>query len=352
MSAYRISWLRDRCHRREEGLSMIELMVALVLSSILTLGVLTVYLDSSDNSRMSQSLARVQEAGRIALGIMTRDIRMAGFQGCSDPMQDLGPMFSASSLDGDFFGVGLRGIEVGGSNWDSAADHIGVNNIKASAIAATDVVQVHRASAPQAVLDSDMATAGSVIQTVDEKGAQDFTQGEAALITNCVNADVFTVQSEDGETQKIKHNPLSNVYPAGSQVFHFSTDTYWVQDTGREDDQGNAVFALYRNGNEIVAGVERLQVQYGVREDDNIRYAGAAAVNNDEWNDVEAIRVGLLVSDAQSVMPSSDAKDYSMPGLTVQPAGTAGAAATYPDDQRLRRVFVTTIKLRNQIPTR
>ncbi|PAV25162.1 PilW family protein [Tamilnaduibacter salinus] len=351
MSAYRMSWHQDRHPRREEGLSMIELMVALVLSSILTLGVLTIYLDSNDTSRMSESLARVQEAGRIALGIMARDIRMSGFQGCSDPMQDIAPNFTASSLDGDFFGAGLRGVEVGGSNWESATGHIDVNNIKTSAISGTDVVQVRRASAPVAVLDSDMATAGSVIQTVDENGAKDFTLGEAALITNCVNADVFTVENEDGETEQIKHSSLSNVYPAGSRVFHFSTDTYWVQDTGRQDDQGNAVFGLYQNGSEIVAGVERLQVQYGVREGDNIRYGGAADVNDDEWNDVEAIRVGLLVSDAQSVMANSDAKDYDLPGLTVQPAGTAGAAATYPDDRRLRRVFVTTIKLRNQIPT-
>ena len=49
------------------GLSLVELMIALALSTTLILGVITVYLDSNQTSRLSTSLARIQESGRIAI---------------------------------------------------------------------------------------------------------------------------------------------------------------------------------------------------------------------------------------------------------------------------------------------
>jgi len=101
---------------------------------------------------------------------------------------------------------------------------------------------------------------------------------------------------------------------------------------------------------EVVTGVERLQILYGIREDDdNVRYENADDIGADEWNGVDVVQVGLLVSDEQSVLDTSDTKSYDLPGLIVQPAGTVGADATYPDDHRLRTTFVVTVNLRNQI---
>ena len=108
-----------------------------------------------------------------------------------------------------------------------------------------------------------------------------------------------------------------------------------------------------RNGNEMVIGVERLQVLYGVRTgadgEGNLKYIPADDLDPTDWNNVDAIRVGVLISDDQAVMDTSDSKQYDLPGLTVSPAGTTGAAATYPDDRRLRSSFNMTIKIRNLI---
>ncbi|HHW4679209.1 MAG TPA: PilW family protein [Xylella sp.] len=69
---------------RMKGLSVIELMIALLIGSILIVGVIQVFVASWTAYRLSQSIARNQENGRFALDFMMRDIRMAGHAGCAN----------------------------------------------------------------------------------------------------------------------------------------------------------------------------------------------------------------------------------------------------------------------------
>lgn len=337
---------------RQTGLSLVELMIALLLSSLIILGALTMYLDSSETSNVGRSLARVQEGGRIALDLIKRDLRMAGFAGCADPLQDLAPSFVASTLNPDYYGTSLVGAIVDSDGWDDAVAEIAIAGMDANAVVGTDLLQVRRAAGPFATLDSDMASPASTISTDSDDTVTNFRSGENALITNCVIADVFAVGDPGAVADnELDHGtPLSGTYPEGSRVFHFNTSSYWVANTGRDDTRGRDIFALFQDGMEVVSGVERLQVLYGVREGGGAtRFQGAGALDAGDWRDVHALRLGVLVSDEQSVMEVDDTKSYELPGLIVQPEGTADADATYPDDRRLRNTFTVTVQLRNQI---
>lgn len=68
--------------RPQMGLSLIELMVAILISSILLLGVLELYINTSRTDRTSNELARVQENGRLVMELLAREARRAGYQGC------------------------------------------------------------------------------------------------------------------------------------------------------------------------------------------------------------------------------------------------------------------------------
>ncbi|MBO3276760.1 PilW family protein [Pseudomonas schmalbachii] len=68
--------------KRQLGLSLIELMIAILISSLLLLGVLQLFSNTSASDRTNTALARVQESGRIALEIIGTDARRAGYQGC------------------------------------------------------------------------------------------------------------------------------------------------------------------------------------------------------------------------------------------------------------------------------
>lgn len=63
------------------GMSLVELMVAMVIGLFLTAGVFTMFNMSSSNVTTTSQLNQLQENGRIALAIMERDITQLGFMG-------------------------------------------------------------------------------------------------------------------------------------------------------------------------------------------------------------------------------------------------------------------------------
>lgn len=71
-------------HRgRGHGFSLVEVMVAMVLGVFLILGVTQIVSVSRGLYQSNAAIARMQENGRFALSVLTRNIRMAGFTGCS-----------------------------------------------------------------------------------------------------------------------------------------------------------------------------------------------------------------------------------------------------------------------------
>ncbi len=68
---------------RQQGMSLIELMIAILISSLLLLGILDLFSNTSRADRSNTALSRNQESGRILLGIIGTDTLRAGYQGCS-----------------------------------------------------------------------------------------------------------------------------------------------------------------------------------------------------------------------------------------------------------------------------
>lgn len=67
---------------RMGGLSLIEIMVALAIGSLLILALVQVFAGSRTAYQLSAGLARTQENARFAIDILQRDLRMAGHMGC------------------------------------------------------------------------------------------------------------------------------------------------------------------------------------------------------------------------------------------------------------------------------
>ncbi len=64
------------------GLSLVELMVALLLGIFLIGGILSVYTSTQQSFRSTENLARMQESARFAFEQMARDLREAGSNPC------------------------------------------------------------------------------------------------------------------------------------------------------------------------------------------------------------------------------------------------------------------------------
>ncbi len=90
--------------RKQAGLSMVELMIAMVLGLIVLGSVVNMFLSSSQTYRLQDAMSRTQEAGRFAMMFMLQDLRDAGFQ-------DVLPLANLRSLDV----IAVRGYAKGAS---------------------------------------------------------------------------------------------------------------------------------------------------------------------------------------------------------------------------------------------
>ncbi|MEX2475651.1 PilW family protein [Marinobacter sp.] len=349
-----------RMGKAQLGLSLVELMVALALSTTLIFGVFTVYLDSSRTSQVSNALARTQEAARIATDIMARDMRMVGFQGCADPDDVTLNVIADNPPTDDFFETTLRGWEVTDGTWANGTEFDGTA-VESNAKVGSDVISVQRGETMGIELVGNMKADNANVQLKGDD-VERFAQNDIVMISNCEAADLFRISSQPSSdtwahgNNVNSTNRLGRAYTEDARIMRFSSSVYFVADTGRDDVQGNDIFALHRQINqldgtllppeEIVEGVENLQIEYGeLLATNNVRYRPADQVGS--MSSVVALRIGMLVSHSDQVRDDNDTADYALPGETITGA-SGGGTVTHPEDRRLRRTFVSTVMLRNR----
>ena len=67
--------------KKQLGLTLVELMVAMLVGLLLMAGILKVFSSNQQTYRVTENLSRVQENGRYAIDILTRSVRKAGHAG-------------------------------------------------------------------------------------------------------------------------------------------------------------------------------------------------------------------------------------------------------------------------------
>ena len=80
---------RNRHHplpisRAGRGFSLIEIMIALTLGLLLSIGIMSLFSNTSRSNKLQDALARLQENGRFAVTQLDRDLRMLSAQYCSN----------------------------------------------------------------------------------------------------------------------------------------------------------------------------------------------------------------------------------------------------------------------------
>lgn len=357
---------------KQSGFSLVELMVALLISLFLMLGVFQVFIGVSASDRSGQALARVQENGRFALDYLIRDVRLAGYQGCID-LDTIEVNVLAVDADIDVQIEPLRAFEVDSSgNWSPAklgeADELAIDESGGKSLATnSDVIYIQHASPSGTSVDcpgggfSCAADNANVHITDNDLG---INQDDLVLVTDCESADLFRVTNDPkllgSGNVTLAHsnsnntdNKLSKAYEDDSVILQFIANAYYVKDTGRNTAAGDDILALFRYDREkrqeleIVEGIEKLKIQYGQRlSSGNLRFVGVTDANLD-LDEVVAVRLSVLAASNDRVKKTDDTVNYSMAGMTVQPSTVSGATVTYTQDRRLRRPFTATVQMRN-----
>ena len=91
---------------------------------------------------------------------------------------------------------------------------------------------------------------------------------------------------------------------------------------------------------ELVEGIEQIQVEYGVdTSGDQLVDVYRTANNVTDWNDVISVSVALLARSLEQYGVETDQRSYNLLNVTV----------TAPADRRLREVFTATASIRNRV---
>ncbi len=358
---------------KNEGMTILEVVIALSLSTFVLAGMLQIMTGTQQTQRLESSITEIQENGRYAVEALSRSLRYRGYLGCLLPRGDHVDAINLAATSfpyTDISRTSLRGFEVSSSgvwgpdpgtnayNSDMVALKNGANG-NPTPRPGSDVVSVQYASPTELTLDSDMVSPDSDIITSDT--AINLNQNDVLLVHTCDVGDIFRV-SNSPETSppftishKNTHNSsddLSDLYLSDNRtrIREFRTETYYVADAGRETPTGDKVYALFRldmSGavQELVEGVEYLQVMYGEElSTGNIRYVSADESTLD-MRRVVSIQLGLLLSSTSESLNEIDYETYELPGETIGYSTTI----SHLGGKYFRKVFSSTVQLRNKI---
>jgi len=372
------------------GVTIIELMVALTLSVILLGGVYTVYISSKTSYKRQEGLSRIQESARFAMDFLAQDVRIAGLVGCDSKSGEIAVNSIAiipNGTDPDVltFGGGSDGIEGFEEDSISTAELDKIGLTAGDVIADTDIIQIKALSnADCQVVEKDNG-ANPFTAEVKVVTSCQVQQDEIVLISDCKNADLFGVSNVRGGNARngdavftLAHGAnnntdtkLSNVYGGDAEVLRFENIIYFIG-TGASGEPALMRRRLVANGlvtEEIVDGVEDMQVQYGVDTNNDAvanRYVDADdALINGDFTRVMSVRIALLMrttsvagnvyGDPTSGEVTNTAQPFiDLPFLLSDTDTSLDIAGqnidlTTPNDGRLRRPFVSVIKIRNRL---
>lgn len=311
---------------KQAGLTLVELLVAMVIVSIITLASLALYTSSSSTYRSTDANQELQDNARFIFDIFSQSIRQAGLQDSSQFT-----LFKDRELP-----VPARHI------WDVTRNGtqpplFGSNNAKvASTTNGTDFG-----------VDNNGGVNNSDVFGVRFFGASiptDITTPDNTII-DCRGRGVPYPKVEGDIGLSLLHVAIS---ASGEPELQCINKSYT---TG------------VRSAQPIVAGVESLQIVYAVDSDT----AAAADTTPNRWLDakqvsdaalwpkVRAVRVGMVLRGAIGSAvgaPGAAAlyplgEEFSKVGGAVSTA--AGIAFVPPNDNRLRRAFTFNISTRNTL---
>ncbi|WP_292272132.1 PilW family protein [Marinobacter sp.] len=358
----------------QSGLSLVELLIAMALGLLLTLGVTQIYLSSSMTYRQAQGLAHAQESSRFVSAVLTPELRSAGSFGCLARMARPLDQVVDNRLNGalivpltqalqgwEYTGTGLNDsitlagtlATPGAGNWDSST--AGTNlpaSLAGSVVTNSDVVIINALTPIGVPVNATNPQNGNSINLTGNSGVDvdrvivatrgDCSEGELFQKSNNANASSITMAGANINPGN-NGNTFNLSYDSQARVYEFTTMAYYIgQGTNAEPALFRRLMTPLQAPQELVSGVETLQILYGVNTTgtsaaDN--YVTADQVAN--WDSVVSVRFSVMTRSPDEVLDTENSRSFNMLGSEVAQANSG--------DRRARLVSVGTIALREKI---
>lgn len=321
--------------RYQHGMSLAELMIAMALGLMLTLGIATLFTQTRQSFNQDEQIATMQANLRFAIEVVVADASMAGFWG--GVLEPISIQNDTTLSIANDCGVGAAG------DWayDLSSPISGVDNATAAEAAAafncinagefragTDVIAVKRVRG--------LAIEDDPNECVHDFNATDTLQDDTVYL------------ADNGMTGLLFAQPKSGAIAVGGCVENreYTPTVHYIRTFSTAADDGiptlcRKVMVMGATPTMttecLVEGIEQLQIEYGVdANSDGLPERYVSAPTAAQWPTVTAIRVHLLARSLRPEQGYTNPKSYVLGNTTVTPA-----------DNFYRRSATTTVLLRN-----
>lgn len=365
--------------RKQAGLTLVELMVAMAVAMLLLAAVASLYFANKTSFRYQEANSRLQENGRYALELLSHDLRNTAYTGC-------GAVSIHSNVVTNYTASWWLDSRSMIKGYDATT---GYPADLASASTSSDaLILMYRDNESELMI----ATHDPTNAKFTLGATHPFEKGEILYATDCRRATVFQMSGPaSGPTAEVEHvagattSPGNCVKELGAScgssavTYTFSTGgflsrlvskAYYIAPSST--GSGNSLYvrslAAQTGGQpatfEILPGVQAMRVRYGVDLDcDGVadRFALANEVEGltkcstdmpSPWNMVVSVKLELLLLGQEANVATDNQKfclDFKGGGDPSACNGTNYNYVFTASNKVTGKVFSTTVTLRNRV---
>lgn len=333
--------------KRKKGFTLIELMVALSISLIVSMFLLSFFFANRTTFKAIDSTHKIQNTAQFIFDTMTKDVRSGGYMGCSanSEFHNVLSSFNNGNADWSNLRAPIRGYTDGN-----------YHNLMVDAV--SDAFTITSADMERSAIVKYHAPTNTP-PTFLLSSKNPFTSGEQVVVADCATATVFKIATATDDTITYTSDgncvtsgfvglgascntvvPRVYTFSNGSMITGLRSRGYFVAPS-ESDSSRNSLYLIdfLRGGvvEEVAENVEKMVVNYGIDSDgDGVvnRFVKAGSVSN--WSEVIALEVELLFK-AQDANVTINPQSYVIDGNLE--------TAT---DRNLYRSYKTFIALRNK----
>lgn len=283
--------------RRQRGLSLVEIMVALLLGAVITVGIVQMFTANRTTYQVNMGQARLQENARFAMDFITASMRMAGYRGCSNRTSVVNVVDGPGNLVDQFdMSDAIFGYSGGAGGWTPALDTL-PSDIDTAALAPGTDVLVMRTVLDEGLtfLDSSTDSAQSFVTLPEDCAGggtcPGFAPGDVLMASDCLQTVIFVLTGTGSQGQPnqnrmlINHNAgaggtaglsnssnpmtqMSSSFNDDASLFRIGSEVFFIAPGAGTNNQGDPVLALWRKRGreapvELVEGIQGLTLLYG-----------------------------------------------------------------------------------------
>lgn len=321
--------------RRQAGLSLVELMVAMVVGLLLIIGATQVYVNGHTAYNANESVSRMQETARYAMSIVEPDIRMSNYWGL---VKGAASIVSGQSQQTATSSPNWGGVTACGNNF--ATDL----NTNLQADDNSYLLTWDGSTTPHATCNSLSTTdSPSVVWNTSPMLSSDtLTVRRASAFKGTSTANWLQICSSRTEGVLIWDGRTCNA--ASQQINNLIVDAYYVdqnskQQTGFPSLRRKTLISATGNQSaffdqEVIAGVEDMQLQFGIDPASPSTGVAARYVNPTDLKaalaangQVVAVRVWLMVRSDTPEYGFTDTNTYTYADRQVANGATGDLSA-------------------------